>query len=91
MAQNKDLVADAQTLLEENLSEKKSVESARRLGSKGQLPTSVLTLVPVRSNSLFDWLFDNKRLANYSKELLLGFGEKLVNFGSLSRENRTKD
>ena len=32
MAQNKDLVADAQTLLEENLSEKKSVESARRLG-----------------------------------------------------------
>ena len=34
MAQNKDLVADAQTLLEENLSEKKSVESARRLHSK---------------------------------------------------------
>ena len=33
MAQNKDLVADAQTLLEENLSEKKSVESARRLGT----------------------------------------------------------
>ena len=32
MAQNKDLVADAQTLLEENLSEKKSVESACRLG-----------------------------------------------------------
>ena len=31
MAQNKDLVADAQTILEENLSEKKSVESARRL------------------------------------------------------------
>ena len=31
MAQNKDLVADAQTLLEENLSEKKSVESAPRL------------------------------------------------------------
>ena len=31
MAQNKDLVANAQTLLEENLSEKKSVESARRL------------------------------------------------------------
>ena len=31
MAQNKDLVADAQTLLEENISEKKSVESARRL------------------------------------------------------------
>ena len=31
MAQNKDLVADAQTLQEENLSEKKSVESARRL------------------------------------------------------------
>ena len=31
MAQNKDLVADAQTLLEENLSEKKSVESARWL------------------------------------------------------------
>ena len=31
MAQNKDLVADAQTLVEENLSEKKSVESARRL------------------------------------------------------------
>ena len=31
MAQNKDLVDDAQTLLEENLSEKKSVESARRL------------------------------------------------------------
>ena len=60
-------------------------------GSKGQLPTSVLTLVPVSSNSLFDWLFDNKRLTNYSKELLLGFGEKLVNFGSLSRENRTKD
>ena len=60
-------------------------------GSKGQLPTSVLTLVPVRSNSLFDWLFDNKRLTNYSKELLLGFGEKLVNFGSLSWENRTKD
>ena len=33
MAQNKDLVADAQTLLEENLSEKKSVESARRLSN----------------------------------------------------------
>ena len=33
MAQNKDLVADAQTLLEENLSEKKSVESARRLAT----------------------------------------------------------
>ena len=31
MAHNKDLVADVQTLLEENLSEKKSVESARRL------------------------------------------------------------
>ena len=31
MAQNKDLVADPQTLLEENLSENKSVESARRL------------------------------------------------------------
>ena len=31
VAQNKDLVADAQILLEENLSEKKSVESARRL------------------------------------------------------------
>ena len=31
MAQNKDLVADAQTLREENLSEKKSVESARRV------------------------------------------------------------
>ena len=31
VAQNKDLVADAQTLLEENLSEKTSVESARRL------------------------------------------------------------
>ena len=35
MAQNKDLVADAQTLLEENLFEKKSVESARRLSSAG--------------------------------------------------------
>ena len=43
-------------------------------GSKGQLPTSVLTLVPVRSNSQIDWLFDNERLTNYSKELLLGFG-----------------
>ena len=31
MAQNKDLVADAQTLQEENLSEKKSLASARRL------------------------------------------------------------
>ena len=60
-------------------------------GSKGQLPASVLTLVPARSNSQFDWLFDNKRLNNYSKELLLGFGKKLVNFGSLSQENRTKD
>ena len=60
-------------------------------GSKGQLPASVLTLVSARSNSQFDWLFDNKRLNNYSKELLLGFGEKLVNFGSLSQENRTKD
>ena len=35
MAQNKDFVANAQTLLEENLSEKKSVESARRLGTPG--------------------------------------------------------
>ena len=35
MAQDKDLVADAQTLLEENLSEKKSVESARRLRLRG--------------------------------------------------------
>ena len=39
MAQNKDLVADAQTLLEENLSEKESVESARRL-----VPSGFLTL-----------------------------------------------
>ena len=60
-------------------------------GSNGQLPTLVLTLVPARSNSQFDWLFDNKRLSNYSKVLLIGFGEKLVNFGSLSRKNRTKD
>ena len=30
VAQNKDLVADAQTLLEENLSEKKSVESEKK-------------------------------------------------------------
>ena len=36
MAQNKDLVADPKTLLEENLSEKKSVESARRLSSSGK-------------------------------------------------------
>ena len=43
-------------------------------GSKGQLPTSVLTLAPARSTSQCDWLFDNKRLTNYSKELLLGFG-----------------
>ena len=41
-AQNKDLVADAQTLLEENLSEKKSVESARRLpGFRSKLTTIV--------------------------------------------------
>ena len=60
-------------------------------GSEGQFPTSVLTLVPARSNSQFDLLFDNKRLTNYSKELSLGFGEKLVNFGLLSRENMTKD
>ena len=33
MAQNKDLIADAHTLLEENLSGKKSVESARRLAT----------------------------------------------------------
>ena len=59
-------------------------------GSKGQFPTSVLTLVPARSNSQFDLLFDNKRLTNYSKELSLGFGEKLVNFGLLSLENMTK-
>ena len=38
MAQNKELVADAQTLLEENLSEKKSVESARRLRPVGSSP-----------------------------------------------------
>ena len=74
---------------EEETSHQKAL--AGQPGSKGQFPTSVLTLVPVRSNSLFDWLFDNNRLTNYSKELLLGFGEKLVNFGSLSRENRTKD
>ena len=55
--------------------------STRQPGSKGQFPTSVLTLVPARSNSQFDLLFDNKRLTNYSKELSLGFGEKLVNFG----------
>ena len=60
-------------------------------GSKGQLPTSVLTLVPAKSNSQFDWLFDNKRLTNYSKELMLGFGEKLVYIGSLSQEGRAKD
>ena len=35
VAQNKDLVADAQTLLEEDLSEKKSVESACRLQNGG--------------------------------------------------------
>ena len=34
-AQNKDLVADTQTLLKENLFEKKSVESARRLFRQG--------------------------------------------------------
>ena len=47
---------------------------------EGQFPTSVLTLVTVRSNSQFDLLFDNKINTNYSKELRLGFGEKLVNF-----------
>ena len=36
VAQNKDFVADEQTLLEENLSEKKSVESARRLVARVQ-------------------------------------------------------
>ena len=46
-------------------------------GSKGQLPASVLTLVPARSNSQFDWLFDNKRLTNYSKELLLCFWREI--------------
>ena len=66
-------------------------ENSTQPDSKGQVPASVLTLVPATSNSQFDWLFDNKRLTNYSKELLLGFGEKLVNFGSLSRENRAKD
>ena len=40
MAHNKDLVADAQTVLEENLSEKKSVESARRLTESGVLSIS---------------------------------------------------
>ena len=60
-------------------------------GSEGQFPTSVLTFVPARSNSLFDWLFDNGGLTNYSKVLLIGFGEKLVNFGSLSREKRATD
>ena len=44
MAQNKDLVADAQTLLEENRSEKKSAESARRLHKNG-----FLTLIPSAS------------------------------------------
>ena len=43
MAQNKDLVADAQTLLEENLSEKKSVESARRLAEFSSLVNGVCT------------------------------------------------
>ena len=60
-------------------------------GSEGQFPTSVLTLVPAGSNSQFDWLFDNRGLTNYSKVLLIGFGEKLVNFGSLSREKRATD
>ena len=41
-------------------------------GSEGQFPTSVLTLVPARSNSKFDWLFDNKSLTNYSRDLELG-------------------
>ena len=46
---------------------------------------SVLTLVPGRSNSLFDWLFDNKRLTNYSKELLLGSPYLARNWSTLDR------
>ena len=51
MAQNKDLVADAQTLLEENLSEKKSVESARRLTGKDR-NGFVLVAYPKRCGSV---------------------------------------
>ena len=51
-------------------------------GSKGQLPTSVLTLVPVRSSSQFDWLFDNKRLTNYSKSYWLALSR---NWSTLDR------
>ena len=50
MVQNKDLVADAQTLLEGNLSEKKSLESARRLTF---LRSSCFQTVPKASNKLY--------------------------------------
>ena len=56
-------------------------------GSKGQLPTSVLTLVPARSHSLFDWLFDNKRLSNFSKELLLVFRETLIKIAAMGKRD----
>ena len=45
--------------------------------SRGALPTSILTLVPGRPNSQSDWLFDDKRLTNHSKESLLGLASNL--------------
>ena len=47
-------------------------------GSKGQLPTLVLTLVPSSSSSLFHWVFDNRWLA-------------LVNLWPQPRENIIDD
>ena len=48
MAQNTDLVADAQTLLEENLSEKKSVEFARRLPKSQHTDLSRTSIVQTK-------------------------------------------
>ena len=69
VAQNKDLVADAQTLLEENLSEKKSVESARRLRKvrTEKLHLRILFLLPSRRHIFWDLAYpDSLSILSFS-------------------------
>ena len=73
MAQNKDLFADAQTLLEENLSEKKSVESARRLWFAGSSCDQSLCLRILKTVAMLTILFFNSTKARQILPLFIQF------------------
>ena len=82
MAQNKDLVADAQTLLQENLSEKKSVESARRLECNDLENNHIFFLSSTRAQ-LQCWFHLRLRfsngLANITKAIFFISGDLVTN------------